>query len=73
MISLCGFDLTSLMTTDIEHLLMCLLTDLLYIFFVEISIQIYPILKIGIGNSLVVHWLGLCAFTAGAQVQSLVG
>ena len=25
------------------------------------------------GNSLVVQWLGLCAFTAGAQVQSLVG
>ena len=24
------------------------------------------------GNSLVVQWLGLCAFTAGAQVQSLV-
>ena len=24
------------------------------------------------GNSLVVQWLGLCAFTARAQVQSLV-
>ena len=25
-----------------------------------------------LGNSLVVQWLGLCALTAGAQVQSLV-
>ena len=26
-----------------------------------------------IGNSLAVQWLGLVTFTAGAQVQSLVG
>ena len=26
-----------------------------------------------LGNSLVVQWLGLCAFTARAQVRSLVG
>ena len=25
------------------------------------------------GNSLAIHWLGLGAFTAGGQVQSLVG
>ena len=25
------------------------------------------------GNSLVVQWLGLCAFTAEAQVRSLIG
>ena len=26
-----------------------------------------------LGNSLEAHWLGLSAFTAGTQVQSLVG
>ena len=29
--------------------------------------------KFTLGNSLVIQWLGLCASTAGAWVQSLVG
>ena len=33
-----------------------------------------PLLKVKpIGNSLALQWLGLCALTAGARVQSLVG
>ena len=61
----------SLMTNDVEHLFITLI-GYLYIFFGELSFQIFCPFKIVFWASLVAQWLRICLLMQGTRVRALV-